>query len=93
MNKIYLYLRLFRCGEELHCAGATVLVTVTPNSISYDSSDLAPFAPRLKSKPNSWQELGNFIFDLVRSELLPEQVSARTYVCGGYEITGRKLGK
>ena len=89
--KASLFLRLFEKGQSLPCAAAHVEVDVTPNSISYTSTDLRAFSYCLTEQEQSgieWQKVGDAIFAACFSE---HRCSARIFVGGDYEITWRKV--
>ena len=91
MMKVNLFLRLFEAGQSLPCAAAHVEVDVTPNSISYASTDLMGFTyvadPSVPS-PILWQKVGDAIF--AACTCYDKQSVGRIFVGGDYEITWRK---
>ena len=96
MSKTYVYLRLFKAGEDLPCACATVDVEVTPNGVSYNVHDLdtlrAPlFASALQSNQRYWQQIADVICTAANSDCPPTAVSKKIDIDGGFQLTWRKL--
>lgn len=92
--KVELYLRLFIQGNPLPCSAAVVTVDVTPNSISYNTSDLVTlcyFMDEQESEGLDWQKVGDAIFSGCRLEYAKGFGSAKIPVGNGYEMTWRKL--
>ena len=90
--KVSLFLRLFEAGQSLPCAAADVEVDVTPNSISYASTDLRTLSYFMNEQEESgieWQKVGDAIF--AACSCYDKQSIGRIWVGGDYEITWRKV--